>query len=85
MERFSLKCDYFLIEEHTVTGKQRVVTTSRKKRKKITNKTAKKGDLTIPHIKETNLRLYFIQMWMDTLPVLNMEFNIWNKWNWEQI
>lgn len=53
--------------------KQRVVITSRKKKKK-NHRTAKKSDLTIPYIKKTKLGLYFIQMWMDTFPVLNMEF-----------
>ena len=71
---------YFLIEEHTVTGKQRVVITSRKKKEK-NHRTAKKSDLTIPYIQETNLRLYFIQMWMDTFPVLNMEFIYGHKFS----
>lgn len=70
---------YFLIDEQTVTGKQRVVITSRRKKKN--HRTAKKSDLTIPYIKETNLRLYFIQMWMDTFPVLNMEFIYGHKFS----
>ena len=80
MERFSLKCDLF---PNTLTYSHRKAKScyNLQKKEKKNHRTAKKSDLTIPYIKETNLRLYFIQMWMDTFPVLNMEFIYGHKFS----